>query len=225
MANRRRVHDVRPVVRDRQLLDSRRVVDEERPRPVRTAVGAAKHAAVAALHVDVALGGDEHRVLSARVHDDAGDLLGLLEPDERPRHACIGALVHAAACGEAAAGDEIAGADVDRVAVRRRHFQGADHFGVLHVVHDRPPGGAGVGGLPHAAGGQADVERARLADHAGDGGDAPGAERTDIAPDERGEQLGSDGGTRRRDGEGADGEGGKRHRAFRMHHDARCDEV
>src|SRR4029079_9167289 len=150
-----------------ELLDPRRIVHEQHARPGRTAVATAIYAARVVLRVHVSLRRDEHTVRVARVYEDARDLLRLLEPDVRPRRPGIGALVHAVAFGHAAAGDQVAGADVYDVAVRWRHLERADHLGVLDAVGDGPPGGTGVGGLPDAAGGRSDVERARLADHTG----------------------------------------------------------
>ena len=225
VAHRRREHNVRAVERDRQLLDARRVVDEQRARPTGPAVGGAEDAAVLALMAEIALRGDDHHVRVARIHDDARNLLRLLEADVSPGRASISALVHAVALGHSTTRDQITGADVDRVAVRRGDFERANHLGVFDAVEDGPPGSAGVGCLPHTAGGQAEVERSRLADHAGDGGDAATAERTDIAPDKRGEQLWSDGCRRDGDGGGGDGGEGEGDSASSVHRGAGWDEV
>ena len=75
----------------------------------------------------------------------------------------------------------LAGADINDVGVRRRDGNGADRAGGL-VVEDRPPGAAGVGGLPDAAVHDAHVEGVRLAGHALDRFGAAGAVRPDVAP-------------------------------------------
>src|SRR5581483_11586921 len=70
---------------------------------------------------------------------------------------------------------------------------------VAHAVGDVAPGGAAVGGLPHAAARRAHVERARLPRHAGHGRRAPAAERADEA---EGERVGVGRLVERRDGRG-----------------------
>ena len=55
----------------------------------------------------------------------------------------------------------LARADVDDVRIGRRNGDGADRF-IRHVVEHRMPVKAAVGRLPHAAGGEADVQQHRI---------------------------------------------------------------
>src|SRR4029453_4766646 len=75
-----------------------------------------------------------------------------------------------------------AGADVEHARVGVRDREGA-HGGRLEVaVGNVPPVGAGVGGLPHAAGAGTKVEGALLGWVAGDGHAAATAMRADTSP-------------------------------------------
>ncbi len=180
---------VRLVVRVGQLHRADLIVHVEHLGPRPAAVGAAEHAPLVALGVDVALRRHHHDVRVRRVDDDRRDLLGGVEPHVLPGAPGVGGLVDAVPLVDRAAGDDVAGADVDDVRVRRRHFHGAHRRHVLHGIEDRSPGDTGVGGLPHPGRRRAEVEHARLADGARDRGHAPGAQRSDVAPDESGEHL------------------------------------
>ena len=120
----------------------------------------------------IRVGGIDHHV---------GDHLAVAQPEMRPRRAGVGGLVHAVAGGQVGADDAAAAPDIDDVRVGRRHGDRADRAGGL-VVEDRHPVGAVVGGAPHAAVVEADVEHVGLAGHAVEGARAPGAGRTDRAP-------------------------------------------
>ena len=80
----------------------------------------------------------------------------------------------------------VAGADIDDVGIRRRDLDRADAVDVRELIEDRNPRHSGARRLPHAADRRADIERARLADHAGDGRDAAAVEGADVAPGEAG---------------------------------------
>src|SRR5438046_677124 len=152
----------------------------------------AERAAGLALLVDVSLGRDQHEVRVARIDQDRGDLSRAVEAQVLPGLAGIDRLVDAVAFVDAAAGDQVAHADVDHVSVGGGDFEGADRGRGGDVVEDRRPGFADAGGFPDAAEGEADVEDAGLADGARDRRDAPAANRPEVAPDEPGEEVGSD---------------------------------
>ena len=116
-----------------------------------------------------------------RIDDDLRDLLRVAQAEVRPRLAGVGGLVDAVAGRQVGPLLRLAGADVDDVGIRGRHRQRADRAGGL-LVEDRQPGAAGVGGLPHAAVDDADVEGVRLARHAVERLGAAGAVRADVAP-------------------------------------------
>ncbi len=93
-----------------------------------------------------------------RMHDDLADLSFLL-PNVSPGFAGISRLVDAVAGRHISANVGLARADVNDIRIGRRHSDGTDGRNGL-LVENGFPGEAGVGGLPHAAGG-----RSRIADH------------------------------------------------------------
>src|SRR5205807_8798727 len=111
------------------------------------------------------------------------------EAEMLPRLAGVGRFVDAVAFVDAAARDQVPHADVDDIGVGGGDFDGTDRGRCGDPVEDRGPGFAGAGGFPDAARGKPHVEDARLADGAGDGRDAPAAERAQVAPDESGEKT------------------------------------
>src|SRR5262249_35931053 len=185
------------------------------------AVNGLVEAAVAAGRPQRALGGDVDDVGVARVDDDLGDVLGLLEADVLPALATVVGAVQPVAVADAALAVVLAGADPDDLGAFRVEGEGADGVGAL-VVEDGGPGGAGVDGLPDAAGGGGGEVAAAVGGVDGEGGDAPGGEgRPEGAqpqPGEGGRARGLGGGAgpqRGRQGQkagggGARGGGGRR---------------
>src|SRR5207248_1111083 len=100
--------DVRRVERAREPLCAGGVVDEERLGPARAAVGRSKDATVARLHVHVTLSGDEDDTWIRRIDEHGRDLLGRVETEMPPRHACIDGLPDAIPFVDRAAGDDVA---------------------------------------------------------------------------------------------------------------------
>ena len=164
------------------------VVLEQHLLPVGAAVGGAEHAALGVGARRVAERRDEGAVGIARIDDHAADVPGVAQADRGPRAAGVDRAVHAGAVRDVAAQAGLAAADVDHVGIRRRDGDRADRRDVLLVEHRRP-GRAAVAGLPHAAGGGAEVEGERIADHAGDRERAAAAVRADRSPGQAGEQL------------------------------------
>src|SRR5262249_31639420 len=129
------------------------LADRQDVLPGLAAVGGLEQAAVAARPPERPLGGDVDDVRVARVEDDAGDVLRLLEAEVLPGLAAVVGAINAVAVADAALAVVLAGADPDDVGVLRVEDDAADRVRAL-VVEDRRPGGAGVGGLPDAAGGR-----------------------------------------------------------------------
>ena len=124
--------------------------------PGLAAVGGLVEAAVAAGAPQRSLGGDVDDVRVARIDDDLADVLGVLQADVLPADAAVARAVDAVAVADAALGVVLAGAHPHGERVVGVEGQAADRVGAL-VVEDRRPGDAGVGRLPHAAGGRGDV--------------------------------------------------------------------
>ena len=83
--------------------------------PGLAAVGRLVEAALAAGGPERSLRGDVDDVRVARIDDDLGDVLGLLEAHVRPALAAVEAAVDAVAVADVAAADVLAGADPDDV--------------------------------------------------------------------------------------------------------------
>ena len=98
-----------------------------------------------------------------------------LQPDVLPGLAAVVALVDAVAVADAALAVVLAGADPDDVRVLRVEGDAADGVRTL-AVEDRRPGGAGVGRLPHAAGGHRDEVMGAVARVDREADDAAGRE-------------------------------------------------
>src|SRR5262249_58084656 len=105
----------------------------------------------------------------------------VLEADVRPRLAGIARFVHAVAERTL---HRVTSAGIHNVGIGRRHLYRADAVDVRELIENRRPRHARASGFPDAAGGRPDVGHARLTDPAGDGGDAPAVERTDVRPPE-----------------------------------------
>ena len=165
-----------------------------------------------------AVGGAEHAALrgwgrsSGRARRPAGCPDGAGRPRSRRCAGCrvsptcfqclaavVGA-VHAVARADVIARGDLAAADIDHVRIGWRHRERADRRGTL-AVEQRLPGASGVGGLPHAAAGGADVERVRLRGYARAHRRPAAAERADQSPLQRAGDVarrGCGGGVKRR---------------------------
>src|SRR5207248_3053692 len=132
---------------------------------------------------------DEEAIRIARIDDDRGDLLAVVEAEVLPRFAGVGGFVDAVAGGEIGTLQTFAAANVDDVRIGRRNGDRADRAGRL-IVEDRRPDAAVVGRLPDAAVVHADVEKARLSRHAGRGDGASAAKWSDAAPTHCGRRIG-----------------------------------
>jgi hypothetical protein len=120
-------------------------------------------------------------------------VLGLLETHVLPGLAAVRRLVDAVAVGDAALAVVLARADRDHQRVLGVDRDAADREGAL-ALEDGGPGGAGVGGLPHAAGSHGHVPgMGRRGIH----GEVPNASahhgRADVAQSEPGERRGAHG--------------------------------
>ncbi len=109
----------------RQPNDSRAVVNEKSLRPGRAAIGGAEHAAVVAFLVDVALCRDYYDVRIAWIDLHRGNLLRRFEPDVSPGASGIRGFVNAVPFVDAPAGNDVTGARVYDISIRRRDFDRA----------------------------------------------------------------------------------------------------
>ena len=102
-------------------------------------------------------GADEHVVAVAGIHQDLGDVLGILQSDVGPVFAAVGGLVDAIADRDAVARPGFAGTDPDVLRIRGINRDRADG---LHVGLDRRrlEGRAAVDRFPDAAAGRADED-------------------------------------------------------------------
>src|SRR5262249_2221669 len=99
----------------------------------------------------------------------------------RPCPPRVGRLVDTVADGEIGPNDSGAGPDRDDVPSGGRDGNGTDRSGRL-IVEDRLPCRTVVGGAPHAAVVEPDIEYVRLARHAGERACAACAGRADLPP-------------------------------------------
>ena len=154
VAHGRREHHARMIERPRDLLRARRAVDVERLLPILSAVGAPIHAAHVRERVDVALRREQHEVRILRVDEDRRNLLRVVEsPSASTSRRRPSTCRRRCSFVDAAAGDQVAHADVDDVRIRRRDLNAADGRRLLHVVEDRIPRRARARRLPDAASG------------------------------------------------------------------------
>jgi hypothetical protein len=116
-----------------------------------------------------------------RIDVDAADLLRVAQPHEAPGLPAVGRAVDTLALGDVRAHVGLAGADVEGLGIGGRDRERADRAH-RHVVEVRPPGAAGVQGLPHATVDGAEVEVVGLTGNARDREHAPATERPDQPP-------------------------------------------
>ena len=86
----------------------------------------------------------------------------------------------------------VAGAGIHDIGIGGSDLDGADAIDARLLVEDGEPGDAGAGGFPDAAQRRAEVERAGVADGAGDGGDSSAMERPHVSPLEARIEIGID---------------------------------
>ena len=215
-----RVDDVRITGIELHVDRAGRVTHMERTGPGAAAVGGAVHAACVGRAERVADRGHECDARVGGMHAHRADVADVLEADVRPRLARVARLPDALADRDVGAEAVRAGARVDDVRV------GVGDIDVAHgadgdlPVGDVRPVGAGVGGLPDAATGGAEVEGVGFLIHARHRSDATAACGADHAPAELVE--------RRWRGDRRDGRGdGRRARlgrgAVRREHECRGD--
>ena len=171
-------------------------------RPRLAAVGGLIQAALAAALPQRPRRRDVDHVGIARVHHDARDVLGSLQPHVAPGPAAVFALVDAVAVGDAALIVVLAGAHPDDRRILGIDRDVADRIRAV-VVEYRRPGGAVVVGQPDAARGFGDQVMIGIVGEHRDLRDAAGDEcRADVARAQAGERRGVDRlvGARRRDG-------------------------
>ena len=194
--------------------------DLERDHPRLPAVSGLVEAALAARRPQRPLRGGIHDERVARIDQDAGDVLRVLEPHVRPRLAAVQALVDAVAVAHVAPAHVFAGAHPHGLGIGRVQRDAPNRVRALRI-EDRRPCRAGVLRLPHASRPDRHVPRGaplRVNDDVADAARHDG--RPDVAELEAGEEVGGDerrrrGGLRRRLG-GLRGPPGRLgHRAWR----------
>ena len=183
----RRVH--------REVVRARRVVDEEHLLPALPAVRGPEDPALGVRPEGVADRRDVDAVRVARVHDDIGDLVRLLEPEGLPAAPGVGGAVHPRTEGEVLAELGFAAAHVDHVGIARGDGDGAHGGEVALPVGEVLPGEAAVRRAPDAAVHRPHVEQERLVQIPDHGVHAPAAVGTDVPPSQR--LQGAVGGARR----------------------------
>ena len=149
------------------------------------AVDGSENAPFGVRPVRVAERRDEEAIGIARVDVNHRDHLRVTQPEIRPGPPRVGRLVDTVANGEIGPDDSGAGADVDDVPIGGRDGNGANRSGRL-IVEDRLPRRTVVGGAPHAAVVEPDIEHVRLARHARERARAARAGRADVPPLHRG---------------------------------------
>ena len=162
---------------------------------MRAAVGGAIQPSVGAIAPELAGDAGVHHVPVLRAHDDACNAFAVREPDVGPVLAAVGRFIDAVADRHAVARPTLAGADPNRVGVRRIQRDRADRLNRF-LVEDGLERGAAVGRLPDSAGGGADEQRdlAVLFVTPGDGRDAARHRcRADIAGAQARHRAGIDG--------------------------------
>ena len=163
-------------------------VHEQDVLPAPAAVRAAEDAALRVGAEEVPLGGGEHHVGVAGIDPQAADVAAGGEPARLPGPAAVARAIDAVASGDVPAGGDLAGAHVEDGGIAGSHRQGADGGGRL-VLEQRIPGAPGVGGLPDAAVGRAEVEGVRLPRDSSGAGAPPAAQRADETPAQAGVVL------------------------------------
>ncbi len=174
----------------RQVDDAGQRADVQHQVPALSAVGALVHAAFLVRSPQRTPTGDVHDVRMFGMDQDTADVAGLLEPFVLPGLAAVLGLVDTVSPRHAAPVPRLSRAQPDDTGVGRGDGDRAERRGVA-VGEDRLPDHAPVGRLPGAAGGGGDVQRVRIAGHAGDVCDtARGQRRPDLTPLQRSEMLG-----------------------------------
>ena len=135
------------------------LADREHLLPRLPAVGGLVQSAVAAGRPQGALGRHVHHVRVARVDEDLGDVLRVLEPHLLEAAPAVERLVQTVAVPDAALAVVLPRADPHYEAVVGIDRHRADGVGAV-LVEDRLPRGARVLRLPHVAGGRGYVPRA-----------------------------------------------------------------
>ena len=131
------------------------------------AVERSKDAALFVRAVRMPERGHENPIGIARIDDDLRNLLRIAQSRQmRPRLTSVRGFVDAVADREIRARQPLTARDVHDVRIGWRDRHPSDRSGRL-IVEERLPRAAGVRRLPHAAVADADVERVRLARHAG----------------------------------------------------------
>ncbi len=180
---------------DRQVAGAGLLVDVEDLLPGLPAVRGLEDAALRVLPPLAPQGGDPGDVGIGRMEDDAGDVLGAVEPHVGPGLAGVERAVDAVADRGAVAQVPLAGAHPDDVRVPLEDGDGADRVHRL-VVEDRQPGEAAVPRLPDAARGGPDVDRLRIGLDPFDRRDpAAHRRRPDRAGPHPGQPIGVEGGS------------------------------
>src|ERR1022692_1064396 len=141
--------------------------------PGLAAVGGLIQAALAAALPERPGGGHVHHVGIARIHHDAGDVLGEFESHVVEGAPAVFALVDAIAVGDAALVIVLAGAHPDDGRILGVDGNPADRVGTVIVEYGRPRR-AVVGGGEDIAGGHGNQVVVGIVREYGDLGDAPG---------------------------------------------------
>src|ERR1019366_9766877 len=126
-------------------------------------------------------GGHVHHVGIARIHHDAGDVFGELQPHVVEGEPAVLALIDAVAIGNAALVIVLAGAHPDHGGVLGIYGDPTDGVGAV-VVEDRRPGGAVVGGGEDVAGSHGDQGVVGIVREHRDLGNASGDESRGDVP-------------------------------------------
>ena len=155
------------------------------------AVGGFVQAALAAFAPQRAVHRRPHRVRVLRVHDDRGDVLGVLQPLVGPGVAAVLGKIDAVAKAHVAAADVFARADPDPIRLRGIDGDVADRVRHL-LVEQRSPGDARVFCFPDPARTHGHVPDAVVSRVPVDIGDTPGHKRrSDRAPGQAAVGVGS----------------------------------
>ncbi len=158
-----------------------RIVHVQLLLPMLAAVGRQVHAALGVGAEHVPHRGHQHPIRIVRIHQNAPDVVGGLEPDVGPRIPGIVRPVDSVAGGNVVARSDLSGSDVDDVGIGRGDGQGAHGRRGL-MLHQPLPGASGIGGLPDPAARRPEVEGVRFAGHSFGDRRPAGAEGTDESP-------------------------------------------
>src|SRR6266545_1304996 len=169
------IEDARLLRIDRQIGAAGVGVDGEDALPGLAAVGRLVDAAVRAGIPQRSGGADPGGVGARRADLDAGDALGLVEPEVGPALSPVGRPVDAVADRHAVARPRLAGADPDVLRIAGIDADGADRLN--GIVEDRLEGRPAVHGLPDTAAGRSDVDGERIVGDGVDRGDAAAGHR------------------------------------------------